>query len=146
LGALFAVLAADCAVRTAQTTSTNERTGNQLAASAIAPRGITDERGNMSGKVALNREDGGTVVRVAVGNEVDIMLQTIGPGSFGDPEVSSGSIQFLDVSLAKVRSPGGPTQVFRFRAVENGQTLIRIPHTADGPFSNPDFTITLSVE
>jgi hypothetical protein len=98
------------------------------------------------GKIALTRGDGGKSVRVAVGDEVDIALQTIGPGSFKDPELSSGSVRFVDVSLASLRNPGGPTQVFRFRAVAKGQTQIRIPHTVDGPFSNPDFTIELRVE
>jgi len=157
-----AVVAAGCAVGSKQANSSNERASTQPSGSAISePRlaggsslgvaphvsdGGATKRGNMPETLVLSRADAGRVVSVAAGTEVHIALQSIGPGSFGDPIVSTGSVRLLDVSLANLRNPGGPKQVFRFRAVERGQAVVRIAHTADGPFSNPEFTITLDVE
>jgi hypothetical protein len=64
------------------------------------------------------------------GQLIELTLQTIGVGNFGEPEVSSAAVRFLGTPPAKQHSPGGPRQVYRFEAVEAGAARIEIPHTA----------------
>jgi hypothetical protein len=45
------------------------------------------------------------------------------------------------IKKPRCQNPGGPTQIFRFRAAAEGAALVQIPHTA----SNPAFTVTIQV-
>jgi hypothetical protein len=40
-----------------------------------------------------------------------------------------------------MHNPGGPTQIYRFTAAEEGGAKIAIPHTG----ANPTFTLTIQV-
>lgn len=63
------------------------------------------------------------------GTDFDVTLQTIGPGEFASPPtVSSSVVRFLDVTNPQA-VPAGPTQRFRFRAVERGRAIITFRHT-----------------
>ena len=91
----------------------------------------------------LDNGNAGQTVAVALGDTVDITLQTIGPGDYGTPEISSPAILFekmLPVS-AQVINPGGPIQIYQFIACMQGEATIFIPHT----FQNIVFTVTLDV-
>ncbi len=86
--------------------------------------------------IALSGADSGNTVTVAVGQELDVTLQTIGPGEYGTPSLSSPAIRFLDVSYPPQQNPGGPRQLFRFQAVSAGTVEVSVPHTVkDLPFS-----------
>lgn len=68
------------------------------------------------------------------GSEIDITLQTIGPGEYASPPaISSASVRFLGASLVGPAVPAGPTQRFRFRAVASGRAIIGFQHTGQGP-------------
>jgi len=70
---------------------------------------------------------------VPAGSEFAVTLQTIGPGEFASPPtVSSGSVQFRDVSLISPYVPAGPTQQFRFNATTRGSAIIVFQHTGAG--------------
>jgi hypothetical protein len=61
-----------------------------------------------------------------------VTLQTIGPGEYGSPPtVSSGAVDFLDVSLVSPYVPAGPTQRFRFDATTRGKAIIVFQHTGN---------------
>jgi hypothetical protein len=98
--------------------------------------------------ISLNNEDAGRSVVASVGDTIEVTLQTIGPGQYENPIVSSGSVKFLEESPATTTIPAGPTQLYRFEAVSSGQVEITIPHTdgSSGGPAIPAFTITIVVQ
>lgn len=71
---------------------------------------------------------------LAVGQELDLTLQTIGPGQYASPPiVSSAAVRFLEASFVGPAIPAGPTQRFRFRAEAPGQAVITFEHTGQNP-------------
>jgi hypothetical protein len=92
--------------------------------------------------VSLGAGDNGKSVSVAVGDEIDLTLQTIGPGQYATPAVSSGAVRFLNVIEVSPPNPGGPRQLYRFKAESSGSATISIPHTGG---RQAPFTITLDV-
>jgi len=98
--------------------------------------------------ISLGNADAGRSVVAAVGDRIEVTLQTIGPGQYVDPIVSSGSVAFLGESSASPPIPAGPTQVYRFEAVAPGPADITIPHAGElpgGP-ATPAFAITVVVQ
>ena len=93
--------------------------------------------------ISLNNENTGQSVVATVGEKIEVTLQTVGPGQYGDPIVSSGSVKFLEESSAGTPNPGGPRQLYRFEAVSSGQANITIPHTGGLPDA---FTLTVTVK
>jgi hypothetical protein len=101
----------------------------------------------------LNGGINGQAVTARVGQAIKITLQTIGPGQYGSPEISSTAIRFDGATFPKEQNPGGPRQVYRFRARSEGEAQIKIPHViqvasgnaADVPDSNPAFTLMIRV-
>ena len=107
------------------------------AGGTIAPAGTP---GAATGtKISLTVAENGKTIQVPVGDEVDITLQTIGPGQYANPTVSSPAVRFLGVSLVGPAIPAGPTQLFRFQAAAAGQAIIAI----QGAPHNPAFAVTL---
>ena len=96
-----------------------------------------------SGKVlSFDNGDNGRVLSVGLDDEIDVTLQTIGPGQYDEqPSVSSPAVAFSKVSILMPANPGGPRQLFQFRAVTAGHAVISIPHTGQ----NPRFEITVDV-
>lgn len=95
----------------------------------------------------MDNGDRGRRLTAAVGDTIEITLQTIGPGHYGSPVLSSGSVVFLGESSAGPPVPAGPTQVYRFEAVASGLADITIAHTGDpaeGP-AIPPFVVTVGV-
>jgi hypothetical protein len=98
--------------------------------------------------ISVDNGDAGRTVVASVGEKIEVTLQTIGPGQYGDPALSSGSVRFLGESPAGVPNPGGPRQLYRFEAVTSGRADITIPHTGgfpEGP-AIPVFAITVTVQ
>lgn len=59
--------------------------------------------------ISLNGTDSGKLVSAKVGREIMITLQTIGPGEYAAPRVSSASIRFEGTYFPKGQNPGGPS-------------------------------------
>lgn len=98
--------------------------------------------GPSSRVLSFGNGDNGRVLSVRLDNEIDVTLQTIGPGQYDEhPSVSSPAVAFSKVSILMPANPGGPRQLFQFRAVTAGHAVISIPHTGQ----NPRFEITVDV-
>lgn len=97
--------------------------------------------------ISLNNTDTGRSVVAAVGDKIEVTLQTIGPGHYGNARVSSGAVVFLDESSVGPPIPAGPTQLYRFEAVDSGQADITVPHDGDPPEGPgvPAFSISVRV-
>ena len=91
--------------------------------------------------LSLNRANDGQHVAATVGQPIEIAMQTIGGGQYGTPQISSHAIRFEGFAFPKKQNPGGPTQLYRFTAVAEGEAQVRIPHTAE----NATFTVTIQV-
>ena len=98
--------------------------------------------------ISVDNGNAGQNVVASVGEEIEITLQTVGPGQYGDPILSSDSVKFLEESSSGTPNPGGPRQLYRFGVVSSGQTNISIPHTGGPPngAAIPAFTITVTVK
>lgn len=110
---------------------------------------LTAGCGSSAGRIisVTNGQPGQTLV-ASVGDTIEVTLQTIGPGQYGDPLVSSGSLRFLGQSPAGAPNPGGPRQLYRFEAVTSGQAEITIQHAGglpQGP-TPPTFTLIVKVK
>jgi hypothetical protein len=92
-------------------------------------------------ELSLNRTNDQQHVSATVGQPIVVTLQTIGGGQYGTPQISSVAIRFESTVFPAKQNPGGPTQVYRFTAVAEGEAQIRIPHTG----SNPTVTFTVQV-
>ena len=68
-------------------------------------------------------------VSVKIGEAIIVTLQTIGGGHYGTPTISTPSIRFLGSSFPTEQNPGGPTQVYRFTPVDDGDVTIDIPNS-----------------
>ena len=98
--------------------------------------------------ISVDNGDAGQSVVASVGEKIEVTLQTVGPGQYGDPTLSSESVKFLEESSSGTPNPGGSRQLYRFEAVSSGQVDITIPYTGglpDGP-AIPAFTITVMVK
>jgi hypothetical protein len=102
----------------------------------------------------LKNTNTGQHVAAAVGQPIQITLQTIGPGEYESPQISSSAIRFESVGFAKEQNPGGPTQIYHFRAVSEGEAEVKIRHVIHlqssvpvGPITdaNPIFAVTVRV-
>ena len=81
-------------------------------------------------------------MRVALGQELQITLVTVGPGHYDSlPLISSQALRYLDMTYVEPFTPGGPRQLYRFETVGRGEAVIRFQHTAD----NPDVSDTVEV-
>ena len=92
-------------------------------------------------RIRLTNADSGRQITVGVDAQIEITLQTIGPGEYSDPQVSSGSVRLVGVS-SLTPPPAGSRQLFRFQAAAPGRADIMIPHTGQ----NPLFTRGVEVE
>ena len=76
----------------------------------------------------------GETLRVAVGEELELTFQTIGPGEYeSPPRISSSALQFLDVTAFRPAPRAGLAQVFRFRGAIPGQAILVIHHSGKSP-------------
>ena len=108
---------------------------------AVSCAGVAGPRSAIS----LNNADSGRTIGALAGDELEITLQTIGPGEYGSPVLSSGSIRFLGESSPGPQNPGGLRQLFRFEAVSTGRAEITIPHVGGFPEPGDPFTLAVDV-
>lgn len=93
-----------------------------------------------TGRHVIDGDDNGTRLSLAMDQEVELTLQTVGPGQYDEPVVSSSALDFISMRFADEQNPGGPTQVYRFRTIAAGEATVTIPHSQ----TNPTFTFTTS--
>jgi hypothetical protein len=84
----------------------------------------------------LNRSHNGQTVTVSPGQQIDIFLHTVGPGQFGEPQLSSPAVRLVTFGFGGgPPDPGGSTQIYDLVAESPGRAELRIPHTGmDAPF------------
>jgi hypothetical protein len=80
-------------------------------------------------QIALTAADTGKTVSLKPEQELSITLQTVGPGRYGDPQISSAAVRSVGEGQPGVQNPGGPRQVLRFQAVSVGEAEITVPHS-----------------
>jgi hypothetical protein len=97
-------------------------------------------------RIALGKSDSGRSITAAEGDRIEVTLQTIGPGRYDSPILSSGSVRFLGESQG-APNPGGPLQLFRFDAVATGRADVTIPHSGESPNGpvTPPFALRVDV-
>lgn len=84
----------------------------------------------------LTSKDNGRFVTFAMNQHVYLTLQTVGPGQYGEPALSSDAFSFEEMTFPKNQNPGGPTQVYHFRTLAIGTALLTIPHdSGSAPFT-----------
>jgi hypothetical protein len=84
-------------------------------------------------------------VVAAVGDKIEVTLQTIGPGQYGTA-TSSSSVRVLgEAPPAGEPNPGGVRQLYRFEAVASGRASIAIPH-GGSPSEAPASPFAITVE
>ena len=88
--------------------------------------------------LSLDNRNSGQRMTATVGQPIQITLQTIGPGQYFSPQISSPAIRFVSAGSAETQNPGGPRQIYRFRAASEGESHITIPHEAKGKVTTPD--------
>jgi hypothetical protein len=81
---------------------------------------------------------------IAVGQEIDIYMQNIGPGVYTVPPTLSGSaIEYLTETTPEPPDPGGVRQLFHFKGVASGTTIITFQST--GGFAPSTVVDTVNV-
>jgi len=65
--------------------------------------------------LSLDNGNSGQRMTTTVGQPIQITLQTIGPGQYVSPQISSPAIRFVSAGFAETQNPGGPRQIYRFR-------------------------------
>jgi hypothetical protein len=107
----------------------------------------TGGRCQVPGVLTLQASNDGGTFSVAVGEEIDITLESIAPGSYSSElSLSSDVATVLEINIpAGSPNPNGPTRLYRVRAVSPGQVTIRIPFepVASGP-PKPAYVVTVA--
>jgi len=101
----------------------------------------TAQAQDVQGQLVLSDSDGGSTATAAVGQQIKIALQTIGPGEYSTPSISTNNVRFLGASVPSGQNPGGVQQDFWFDAVSAGSAVVTIPHTMRDPF-----VVTITVQ
>lgn len=72
----------------------------------------------------------GRTVQVTVHGEVQLRLQSIGPGEYvSPPQLSSAAVRFVGASLTGPAVPAGVTQLFSFIGAAPGTAIVTFVHT-----------------
>lgn len=84
---------------------------------------------------------------LSVGGQIDIQLQTIGPGEYGSPPPLNGAtLQFLGVTAPDgIVTPAGVQQVFHFKGIAAGRTIILFHNADSSGLPHPDVIDTVIV-
>ncbi|HEY9426838.1 MAG TPA: hypothetical protein VIR34_06765 [Gemmatimonadaceae bacterium] len=59
------------------------------------------------------------------GQKIDVKLGNVGPATWASPpSISFPVLEYLGVDVVPPYNPGGPTQLFHFRAVASGEAVV----------------------
>lgn len=98
-----------------------------------------------SSDLELSASDSGKSFALERGGHANISLQTIGPGNYGDPSISSAALGFQSMDYDGEQIPAGPRQHYHFVAQAPGRALLTIPHVGRPEAEAPPFTVTIDV-
>ncbi len=88
---------------------------------------------------------GSQSISIALGSNVDIVLQNVGPGTYLDPLIINSAVEYIGTCPVGAAVPAGVTQCFRFHAQVVGQSLIDFKHTQE-PGAPPVADVVDTVE
>jgi hypothetical protein len=90
----------------------------------------------------LDGSRSGQSVSAVLDQKMVIYLHTIGPGQYGEPQLSSAAVRLLSAGFsAGPPDPGGPAQIFELVAASIGRAELLIPHTG----ASPPFRLVIDV-
>src|SRR5690349_20512887 len=104
--------------------------------------------GRPAGVLSLSFANNGQHVSARVGQQIEISLGTVGPRQYGTPEISSPALQLVSTALDWPPNPGGPSFVYIFQAVAEGEArvTVRVINVEQTPYTNDiTFRVTISV-
>jgi hypothetical protein len=119
-----------------------------LAGRAVAQGPYPPSASVRRGVLALNFANNGQHVSARVGQQIEISLGTVGPKQYGTPEISSPAIRLLNTAQDWPPNPGGPSFVYIFEAVAEGEARVMVPviNSEQTPYTNDiTFTVTIRV-
>lgn len=90
----------------------------------------------------LSSTDSGRRVTAVAGQLIEVTLATVGPGTYGAARMSSPAVEFENNALGVPPNPGGPTQIYIFRTVSQGEARIEI----SGSDLDRNFSVIVQVE
>ena len=112
---------------------------------ALVVGGCASSTSTVGTPVVLNYAPSQTVTLV-VGQELEITVGTLGPGSYDAPTISSSAvIRVPDYTVDSIVTPGGPTQHFRFMAQAAGQAIITLGQSGRTTFRSDTVRDTVIV-
>ena len=83
---------------------------------------------------------------LTVGQELNITVQSVGPGRFEiPPGISSPVLQFISAAQTGVANPAGPTLLYRFRAVARGTAIITFAEISSASGRSTLYADTVSI-
>ncbi|MEP6781136.1 MAG: hypothetical protein ABJC26_14670 [Gemmatimonadaceae bacterium] len=88
-----------------------------LCAACVVAAGCDDTPKPLTAQLNQN-------VTVSFGQQLNIMTQVVGPGSFNDPTISAPVVEFVERTPAAVTVPAGASDQFQFRATARGTAII----------------------
>jgi hypothetical protein len=81
--------------------------------------------------LSLDYANDGQSVDTIVGERIELRLGAVGGPSYGDPQISSPAIRLdanaLQIDPSGMISPGGPTHIYMFEAVAEGEAQVKVP-------------------
>jgi hypothetical protein len=94
----------------------------------------------------LNFRDNGQHLAATVGQQIEITLGTVGPKQYGEPQISSSAIELESTALDWPPNPGGPTFIYIFEAVSEGEAQVMVPiFNAESPDLAKRFTFAVTI-
>ena len=116
-----------------------------LVALVFAAGGCSNSVSDSSAPIVLKYAPSQTI-SMAVGQELQIIVGTLGPGSYDSPAISSPAImQVPDHGDVLPVTPGGPTQRFSFVAQAAGQAIITLGQSGRTTFRSDTVRDTVIV-
>jgi hypothetical protein len=83
---------------------------------------------------------------IAVGQEIDFWMSTVGPGSYlTSPSLSGPALVFFGETSPGVAVPSGVQQIFHFKGVASGTSMIVFQNTNPDKTHHPDVSDTVFV-
>ena len=95
-----------------------------------------------NGPTTVLTQGANETIELSIGQELDVTLGTVGPGSYDSlPSISTQAVRFLESAVVPPYVPAGPRQRFRLSANQSGLAVITFRHSG----TNPVITKTVHV-
>lgn len=113
---------------------------------AVAQKAGMSSRRTKQQVLSFNFTNNGQHLAATVGQQIEITLGTVGPKQYGTPQVSSPAIRLQSIALRVPVNPGGPTFVYIFEAIAEGEAQVKIPIIySDDPELTKQLTFTVAI-